>query len=225
MTAVTFAPPHLTPRPPVARRRGRPPRVDREMIAEAVLDVGFDDLTYAAVGSRLRVSLATLFRHVRGRDELSRVGLDLAVRRHVWPDLDGPWRSMLEIWALAAWQLWAQHPGAVVEVSRGVVPPTVAHLTDEVGSALQRAGFTAENAMRAVDLVFDLVTDSRRGVEMLAQGLPESSLMRGAMDDAIRADPLAWFTGKLDVVLAGIAAQLAPEPSALSRTGGAKAAA
>lgn len=224
MTAVTFAPPQLTACAAVARRRGRPPRVDRGMIAEAVLAVGFDDLTYAAVGSRLRVSLATLFRHVRGRDELSRVGLDLAMRRHAWPDLDGPWRSMLEAWALAAWQLWAQHPGAVVEVSRGVVPPTVVHLTDQVGLALQRAGFTSEDAMRAVDLVFDLVTDSRRGVEMLAQEFAEPSLMRGAMDDAIRADPLAWFTGKLDVVLAGIAAQLAPAPSAVSRTGGTNAA-
>lgn len=241
--SVAAVAPLTTPVPVlVRRRRGRPPTVDRTRIAEAVLDVGFGGLTYAAVGERLRVSLATLFRHVRGRDELSRLGLDLAVRRHAWPGLDGPWRDVLEQWAVATWQLWAQYPGAATEVSRGVVPPAVVQLSDQVSAALLHAGFTPGNAVRAVDLVFDLATDSRRGADAFDEAgsdddgtmrqlveaqwrtaalddlvpFAESVAIRSAMDDAIRADPFAWFTGKLQVVLSGIEAELAPEARVLA---------
>ncbi len=198
MTAVTLAP--LMPPMPLApagarRRRGRPPRVNVDMIAQAVLDVGFVRLTYACVGERLGVSLATLFRHVRGRDELSRLGLDLAIRRHEWPGLDQPWRPLLAAWAESAWLLWADHPGAAVEVSRGVIPPAAQQLTDEVSAALVRVGFTPTCAARAVDLVFDLATDSRRSAETI---------------DTRRGDPHELFAGKLQVVLAGIEAELAP---------------
>lgn len=239
MTVVTLVPLHL-PLPTSAaltrRRRGRPPTVNQELIADAVLHVGFVGLTYAAVSERLGVSLATLFRHVRGRDELSRLGLDLAMRRHEWPRLDGPWRPMLEAWAVSAWTLWAAHPGAAVEVSRGVVPPAVVQLSDQVSAALLDAGFTVDNAVRAVDLVFDLVTDSRRGVEALdleqsstggtvrdaieAQwqradvdddvAIADRRAIRASTGDAVRADPMAWFVGKLQVVLAGVEAELAP---------------
>ncbi|MEV0679013.1 TetR family transcriptional regulator [Actinosynnema sp. NPDC050436] len=228
----------------VARRRlGRPPQVTREAIAAAVLDVGFHDLTFTAVADRLGIGQATLFRHVPNRDDLVRLGLDLAVRRYPWPSLDGTWREVLERYALAAWRAWETHPGAVVEATRGVLPPSVVALSDEVGAVLLRAGFRPDAAVRAFDLVFDLAADSRRGVELLAlpagrgtadqRGLldrmwaggaaavgpgtatdDERRAVRAAMSAAIRADPVEWFLGKLRVVLAGVEAELAPRPDA-----------
>lgn len=223
------------------RRRGpgRPPVVDREAIAAAVLDVGFPELTFAAVATRLGVGQATVYRHVPNRDELVRAGLDLAFRRRTWPPLRGHWRTVLEEYALAAWRAFEAHPGAATESTRGIVPPVVLRMTGELGGFLIEAGFTPADAVLACDVVFDLVADSRRGVEHLDQHVDggdghgrerienQWSAVLGqedvgpgavhrAMLDAIRAAPVEWFTRKLRLVLAGIEAELAPgrEPSA-----------
>ncbi|MCY9784356.1 TetR/AcrR family transcriptional regulator [Nocardiopsis sp. EMB25] len=218
------------------RGPGRPSSLDEEAIAEAVLDVGFPDLTFAAVARRLGVGQATLYRHAANRDELVRLGLDLAIRRCEWPGLDGPWRPMLERWAVASWRAWERYPGAVVEVTRGVVPPSIVLLADRVGAALMSHGFTARDAVLAVDLVFDLAADNRRGVEALdasVRGAPATRrrletdwlrtpepertdtddarrALREEMVRAIRAEPIEWFRGKLRVVLSGIESELAP---------------
>lgn len=217
---------------PSKRRPGRPPALGADAIAAAVLTVGFRELTFAEVADQLGVAQATLYRHAANRDELVRLGLDLAVRRTTWPDLDGPWHKLLERWALATWHAWAMSPGAVAEATRGIVPASVVELTDRVGVALVERGFTPRHAVLAVDLVFDLAADSRRGVEALEVTLESQSTsmrkaielewanrhdaseiasqLRNEMVRAIKEDPLAWFTSKLRIVLAGIKQELAP---------------
>jgi AcrR family transcriptional regulator len=113
-----------------------------------VLDVGFDDLTFAAVAERLGIAQATLYRHAPNRDALVRLGMDLALRRWSWPSLDGPWREVLERWALASWRAWEAHPGAVAEATRGVVPPSMVALSDELAVMLLRAGFGGRQPAR-----------------------------------------------------------------------------
>ncbi len=214
------------------RRPGRPPAIGLEEIAEAVLELGFQGLTFAAVAERLSVGQATLYRHAANRDELVRLGIDLAIRRIRWPEVHGSWKELLERWSLASWHAWAQYPGAVFEVTRGIVPASLVDLSDRVGVALVERGFTPRAAVLAVDLVFDLAADSRRGVEALAVTLDSQSTsvrqgmqqewanhqgedgvaaeFRGEMVKAIHADPAAWFSGKLRIVLAGIEQELAP---------------
>lgn len=109
-------------------------------------------------------------------------------------------------------------------------------LSDRVGAALVERGFTARAAVLAVDLVFDLTADSRRGVEILdAPMITQDGRVREVLEKqwripsaeradsvaaqvhdemilAITADPFDWFRGKLRVVLAGIAQELAGEP-------------
>ena len=134
-------------------------------MAEAVLAVGFEDLTFAAVADQLGAAQATLYRHCPNRDALVRLGLDLALRRVSWPDLNGHWKPLLERWAVASWRVWEQHPGAVRETTRGIVPGHLLVLADQVGTALVTRGFTPRHAVQAVDLIFDLAADNRRGVE------------------------------------------------------------
>lgn len=207
--------------------------MDAESIATAVVAVGFDDLTFASVAERLGVGQATLYRHASNRDELVRLGLDRVLRTALWPDLEGDWRPLLERWAIAAWRVWEQHPRAVLELTRGVVPWSIVMLSDRLGVALVERGFTARAAVLAVDLVFDLTADSRRGVEILDAPVPaqdgrvrevlerqwrtpsaerEDSVVAAVHDEmilAITADPFEWFHGKLRIVLAGIAQELA----------------
>ncbi|GAA1641127.1 hypothetical protein GCM10009828_082150 [Actinoplanes couchii] len=235
--------------------------MDTTAIAAAVLAVGFRDLTFTAVAAHLRIGQATLYRHAANRDELVRLGLDLAVNRVTWPGLEGPWREVMETWALAAWHAYAGHPGAAAEMTRGVVPHSVLLLSDKLGAMLIGHGFRPADAVLAVDLVFDLAVDHRRGVEDLGvdlrrgvedlavdhrrgvedltvgdpavvedgrktmrdhvetqwaapvDGTPEAAI-RAEMLRAIRADPIDWFHGKLRVVLAGIASELAPRKDA-----------
>lgn len=86
--------------PPSDRKVGRPSVLDEATVAEAVLAVGFEDLTFAAVADQLGAAQATLYRHCPNRDALVRLGLDLALRRMTWPDLNGHWKPLLERWAV-----------------------------------------------------------------------------------------------------------------------------
>ncbi|MFT3886678.1 MAG: TetR family transcriptional regulator [Arachnia sp.] len=220
------------------RGPGRPPRVTREAIARAVLEVGFPRLTFAAVRERLGVGESTLFRHAKDRDELVRIGLDYAIAQVTWPPLEGPWREVIEAYAVAAWHAWAAHPGSATEATRGVVPRGMLRLMDDLCAVLMRQGFSTENAVLACDVVFDLVTDNRRGIEHLdaatadpgpgraqlhelwahdhgdadeGSATPaERAAIHAALAAAITADPLDWFLGKLRVVLEGVEQTLAP---------------
>lgn len=224
----------LTPKASSRRGPGRPHAIDDDDIARVVLEIGFRDLTFAGVAERLGVGQATLYRHARTRDELVRHGLDLAIRSETWPGLDGPWRTILEEWSTASWHAWAKHPGAVAEFTRGVIPEAVIGLSGRVASALVERGFTPSAAVLAVDLVFDLAADNRRGVEAFdgpaeehprgLRGVAEqqwiepsragdATIVHAEMLRAITADPFAWFHGKLSVVLTGIAHELAPSAS------------
>ena len=68
---------HAQPAP----RRGRPPSIDREAIAEAVFELGTANATMRRVAERLGVSLPGLYHHVKNKDELLRVAAQHAQRR------------------------------------------------------------------------------------------------------------------------------------------------
>ena len=215
-------------------RRGRPPRLDREAVARAVLDVGFPTLTFAAVRKRLGVGESTLFRYAPDRDELVRLGLSLALESVEWPELKGTWRQVLVDYATCAWCFWEAHPGSATEASRGAITPMLVRLNDELCSFLMERGFTARNALLACDLIFDMVVDHRRAVEhmdgLLAEAgperddlrrtwAPEESIgepvpgwdaIRQAKLEAVDSSPRDWFMKKLEVILNGVAVSLAP---------------
>ncbi|MFV0373309.1 TetR/AcrR family transcriptional regulator [Microbacterium sp.] len=211
----------------------------REAIARAVLTVGFSDLTFAAVRDQLGVGHTTLYRHVTDRDELVRIGLSHIFEHATWPSLDGHWREVLSDYALTFWHLLAANPGSATETARGLVPPLMMCLTDDLCAALLRQGFTPPNAILAADIVFDMVTDNRRGVEHVHSARSDTggSNTRGvdvrspnqvespsarpateqehqaihtAMSDAMTSDPLDWFARKLHVALDGVERSLAP---------------
>lgn len=223
-------------------RRGRPPALNREAIAHAVIDVGFTNLTVAAVRDRLGVGQTTLYRYAADRDELVRIGLSHLLEHATWPSRDGTWRDVLHRHALALWRLWEAHPGSATEAARGVLPLTMMRLTDDLCAILLRQGFTPEGAILACDIVFDMVTDNRRGLEDHSyigpnadagaghfhdhqRGYPNQAksgsghpateeellAIHAAIKQAVTADPLDWFTGKLRVALDGVEHSLAPK--------------
>ena len=218
-------------------RRGRPPRLSQDAVAQAVLEVGFPQLTFAAVRERLGVGESTLFRYAPDRDELVRLGLELAMESVEWPAMDGPWRQVLTDYAVCAWRFWEANPGAATEASRGIIVPMMVRFTDDLCAFLVERGFTPRNALLACDLVFDMVADNRRGVEQLdgllgqtgpgragfrrqwASDAPAGDAVSGreligqAKLEAVDSPPYDWFLKKLEVVMDGVATALAPPES------------
>ncbi|TDC04573.1 TetR family transcriptional regulator [Nonomuraea longispora] len=208
------------------RPRGRPPRITRPAIADAALAVGFDNLTLATVADRLQVAHSALYRHVADREELVMVAIDRAVAAAPWPEPAGEWRPDLEAQAAAVWRVLERHPGLVKEFLRLTrFPEEVMRRFGASVRSLIGYGFTAENAFLAVDTVFDLTIDVfSRGKQLDAPtgrgivrdntadawaeavGAEVAPIMRRAL-----TDPAAtWFDRKLELVLDGVAASLAP---------------
>ena len=154
-------------------RRGRPPRITHDQIAQAVIDVGFPNLTFAAVREKLGVGESTLYRYAPDRDELVRMGLNYAFSQVEMPPLEGHWRDILHSQAVHLWRSFEKYPGSATEAARGVVPAVAMYFLEELCAALIRRGFTPENAVIACDTLFDMVIDNRRGVEHIDALIPD----------------------------------------------------
>lgn len=213
--------------PDAAPRRGRPPKITQDDIINAVLAEGFAGLTVPAVAERLGVTIMTLYRHVPTRGHLLALAWDHVLGTHTWPSRDLPWRELLQAHAVDLWQLLAEYPGSVTELSGAVLPTRMVQLYDGLAAALTDQGFPPDAAVLAVDSVLDLAIDHRRGAENLEQPVEgenrqlreqvgslwadhdsssDTSTVRASMRHAISSDPQVWFERKLDLVLDGIAA-------------------
>lgn len=96
------------------RKRGRPPSITRERIAEAGLHFGLSDLTFIGVAGQLGVSHVALYKHVAGLDELRTIVADAIFDRHRLPqpgdagcdDLN----AYLTIFSASLWSLTQANP-------------------------------------------------------------------------------------------------------------------
>ncbi len=85
---------------PQPRRVGRPPKIDRDSIARAVIEIGFDQVTTRLVAEHLGVSAAGLYYYVRGRDDLLLLASEYSIASQARPeDLGQHWADWLREWA------------------------------------------------------------------------------------------------------------------------------
>ena len=150
-------------------RRGRPPKITRDQIVDAVLSHGFAGITIPEVAQRLGVTTMTVYRHAATRAELLGMAWERVLHEHAWPDRNLPWRDLLDEYATAVWDLLAEHPGAATELYTAALPARMADLYVDLASILAGQGFTVPDAVLAVDTVIDLAVDHRHGVENLMQ--------------------------------------------------------
>src|SRR5919112_3075170 len=97
-----------------ARRAGRRPRVSREQVLDAALELadegGIAAVTMASVGARLGVEAMSLYRHVGNKEEM----LDGLIDR-VFAEIDVPadardWRDALRRRAVSVHTALRRHP-------------------------------------------------------------------------------------------------------------------
>lgn len=136
---------------PVARRVGRPPRISRDDIARAAHDIGLADLTLKSVADELGVSIAGLYHHIDGKDDLLRLAAEYSATRAELPtDHNQHWAVWLVEWAFYNRDAFLDQPGLLKHYVDGAVnAEAVADNIDAILAVLVRQGFSTRDALHA----------------------------------------------------------------------------
>lgn len=148
--------PSKMPRRP---RMGRPPRIDREAILRAAERMTVDEISVPNLAKRMGVSVAALYQHVRGRDELlALLGRYVATKLELPIQDDLNWAEWLLGYACKLRAVLRRFPSALSHVHAG--SQQAYQWLDQVETILAtliRAGFSDTEAKRTFLLVIDLV--------------------------------------------------------------------
>jgi len=132
---------------------GRPARIDRTAIAEAVLELGLDGISMKAVVDHLGVSVAGLYHHVGNRRELLVLAAEHSLSRVATPEDTGQhWDEWLREWARHVYRSFVEEPEILVQFMNGGLRwDAMGDVLDSVIRVLGRAGFDPVEAMAAFD--------------------------------------------------------------------------
>jgi AcrR family transcriptional regulator len=134
---------------------GRPPRIDRRAIAQAVLDLGLDGISMKAVADHLGVSVAGLYHHVRNRRELLVLAAESTLSRVPMPEDTGQhWDEWLREWARHTYASYVNEPEILVQFMSGALAwESMVDVVDSVIKVLGRDGFGPADAVAAFSTV------------------------------------------------------------------------
>ncbi len=162
--------------PRAVRRTGRRPRVTREQVLDAALELadegGLAAVTMASVGARLGIEAMSLYRHIGNKEGM----LDGLIDR-VFAEIGVPadardWRDALRWRAVSAHAALRRHPWAIglMESRSQPGPATLGH-HDAMVAILFRAGFDGRGATR----VYNVLDSYVYGFALQEATLPFSS--------------------------------------------------
>lgn len=217
---------------------GRPPKINRELVLDTVLSIGFDTVTVSEVARALGVDQSALYRYVANRDAMLRDASERAFERYVWPTEATQWRAYLEEFADSLWDFLNSVPGlGLYLASARHVPKAMSITALGVTARLCSFGFAPRDAMVVVDSIADMVTQSlimQRTLDSPAgdsatdafedslrtRALASIQAAAPAMEDPIGfvsiveevlaspSDDTAWWRAKLQLLLDGAAVRL-----------------
>jgi len=136
-------------------RVGRPARIDRDAIAEAVLELGLDGISMKAVADHLGVSVAGLYHHVANRRELLVLAAERSLSRAPTPEDRGQyWDEWLREWARHIYRSFVDEPEVLAQWMTGALRwESMVDVVNSVMLVLGRAGFDPPAALAAYDTV------------------------------------------------------------------------
>jgi AcrR family transcriptional regulator len=137
------------------RRVGRPPRIDKDAIAQAVLEIGLEQSSMKAVAEHLGVSVPGLYHHVRNRKELLLLAAQRSMAQMQLPNHEGKhWTEWLREWGRYSRSAFIEEPEVLGQFLSGAVSwERVVEVTDSVISVLTQQDFTPGSALAAWDAV------------------------------------------------------------------------
>ncbi|MFF8960268.1 TetR/AcrR family transcriptional regulator [Streptomyces sp. NPDC014894] len=205
------------PSPRPGRRPGPKPRLSREKIIEAAIELGIEQISVQSVATALGVAPASLYRYVAGLDDLVGAALEAVFTAAPLPETDSGWRAYLETEAATRFDLLVRYAGLVPENSAGLAGAAVRRF-EQLVRGLTSRGFTVDEAVLAADAVVDLIHDGAAQIAQLRDpDDPERLSARTAASfalysadvraaiDRIAAEPRAHLWRKLTVLLDGLA--------------------
>lgn len=132
-------------------RRGRPPRISRDGIAAAAVEVGLSDLTLRAVADHLGVSIAALYHHVDGKDDLMRLAAEHSLTQRRFPEDHGQhWAVWLLEWGRYTRDAFIADPAVLEQFMDGAISPeSIAQSSEAVLRVLVAQGFSVAEAVDA----------------------------------------------------------------------------
>lgn len=195
-----------TPEPP-ARRRGRPPSITRERIADAGMRMGLRNITFVGLSAVLGVSHMALYKHVASLEALKQLVADEIVARWQIPQARGSepleLQDYLVVFSASVQDFVKAHPGVTPYVLRRMaasdsvlekISAHQSHIAQAYGISLGRArallATVAFHCFAAAETIYSVagqepVVDADRAQEEaemeleLAQGM--RALIAGAL--------------------------------------------
>ncbi|HTR69022.1 MAG TPA: TetR/AcrR family transcriptional regulator C-terminal domain-containing protein [Mycobacteriales bacterium] len=137
------------------RKVGRPARIDRAAIARVVATLAPEDLSVRSVADELGVSVAALYHHVSGREELMLLAAEQSAAKIPLPeDRDQHWAVWLFEWADYARRAFVAQPALLGQFTEGGIglDKMVEHIDVALGLCV-RQGFTEQEALDAYYLI------------------------------------------------------------------------
>ncbi|MCO6184839.1 TetR/AcrR family transcriptional regulator [Rhizobium sp. L1K21] len=210
-----------------SRSVGRPARISREDIADAALEIGLHAATVKTIAGRLGVDHSSLYRHVKGRDDIVFAAADRAIATLDWERETDDWRDYIHAAAEAVWELYNCNPGLAAAMrNMDKTPPAGIRAFSRACRYLEAEGFDTEDAALIMDSVMDMTSDSASMWERLrredadgtiAERL-KASWQSGADDQTaahvrvmgavIEGNPKDWWRKKLLLLIGGAATLL-----------------
>ena len=170
------------------KRVGRPPRIDLDAIADAVLELGFDGITMRRVADHLGVSVPGLYHYVRGRSDLVRVAASRALAQVELPSDEGQhWAEWLRAWGRYIRTALSSRPELVEQfMAGGLDDVRLGEVVRRAVAFLERAGFSPADATAAWEAVSAVALGS-------------------AVGDIRERDGVGSFEERLTTVIVGVA--------------------
>jgi AcrR family transcriptional regulator len=156
------------------------PALDREQVVRVALllldEEGLEGLSMRRLAQRLGVTAASLYWHVRDKDELLSLVADAISEEVPLPDPARPWREQLEALAWSYRRVLLGHrQGGRVLMASAPSGSSGPRLVDRMPDVLRAAGFDAQRQVHASHLLNTLVTAFVIDEEMAAGGgLPDT---------------------------------------------------
>ncbi len=174
-----------------APRRDATARLTRRQVVRVAIDtadeVGFAGLSMRAVAAELGVPTTSLYKHVRGRDELALLMADEVFGRHRLPAVPPPtWRAQLELVARMQWAAYRAHPWlpTIVSLTRPQPMPNLLHHAEWVLRALEEHGQDLTTIFRTHITLFGYVRGTAVNIEPEAHAEADTGLSADQWVDA-----------------------------------------
>jgi AcrR family transcriptional regulator len=162
---------------PTGRRVGRPPRINREQLVDAVLHLvdteGLEAVSMRRLATVLSVKSPSIYNYVKTKEELLDLAADSIVAAVDASSFDTEhWLVALERWARTYYEAIIEHPNMVPWLARGVQRGEQSmRNVDKVYGGLTRAGWSRRYATLIGSATRSIIYGSTMG--SFAGGFPD----------------------------------------------------